>query len=257
MSMTQEAKEEVEKLIRQGNKLLAIKYLHDTFQVSLQESKMLVEALEREIQAKDSTSASTFPTVSSLQGDDRIIVENFIRQQRKIEAVKFVHKKLNLGLKEALTQVELIQKEIDPNFTPSSGGGCKKIGYRIFGFIFGFIGLLLLGVGVLLYALNAEIVKEENKTEGIVTALTGSTTVAPTFSYTWKGQVYEYASTISSSPPAFTINERVTLYVNPEKPEEVVVDTFSERWLAITIFVCIGGVFTFLSIIFFFSSRKF
>lgn len=255
MSMTQEAKEEVEKLIRKGNKLLAIKYLHDTFQVSLQEGKMLVEALESEILAKDSTSA--FRTVSSLQGDDRMIVENFIRQQRKIEAVKYVHKKLNLGLKESLTQVELIQKEIDPNFTPSSGSGCKAGGFRILGFIFGFIGLLLLGVGILLYAINAEIVREENKTEGIVTAFTGSHTVAPTFSYTWKGQAYEYVSSISSSPPAFTINERVTLYVDPEKPEEVVVDTFSERWLAITIFVCIGGVFTFLSIIFFFSSRKF
>lgn len=255
MSMTQEAREEVEKLIRQGNKLLAIKYLHDTFHVSLQEGKMLVEALENEIQAKDG--ASKLHSFSSLEGDDRIIIENFIRQKKKIEAVKYVHKKFNLGLKESVLQVELIQKEIDPHFVPSTGSGCKAGMLCIFGFIFGFVGLLLLGVGILLYAINAEIVKDENKTEGIVTALSGSGTVAPTFSYTWKGQSYEYVSTLASSPPAFDLHERVALYVNPEKPEEIVVDTFSERWLAITIFVCIGGVFTFLSIIFFFSSRKF
>ena len=47
--MTSEAKKEVESLLQAGQKIRAIKYLNDTFNISLQDSKVLVEALEQEM----------------------------------------------------------------------------------------------------------------------------------------------------------------------------------------------------------------
>lgn len=257
MSMSREAKEEASRLIRQGNKLQAVKYLHDTFSISLADAKALVDALAAEIGNGPTVSSAVSSTpFTSLTLEDKSTIEDLLRQNKKIEAVKYLHTKFNLGLKGALTHVEIIQKEIDPNFVPSRGGCALNI-FRIVAFSFGFIGMLLLGIGLLIYYLDAAVVKEENKTRGVVTGLIGSNTLAPTITYSWNGKSYTYQSTLYSNPPAFEINEEVMLYVNPQKPEEVVIDTFSERWLAIVILSAIGGVFVFLSIIFLFNSRKF
>lgn len=254
--MTHEAREEVARLIRQGNKLQAIKYLHDTFDISLADGKALVEALENELGLTNATSTPA-QVFTSLQGEDRMTVQRLLQDGKKIEAIKYVHSKSKLGLKESMTQVEIIQQEIDPTFIPSKKSGCALSLFRVLGFVFAFIGMVLLGLGLIIYWLDAAIVKEENKTEGIVIELTGKGTVAPVFEYTWRGEQRTYKSSVYSNPPAFEINERATLYINPENPDEVIVDTFSERWLAVTILSGIGGIFTFLGIIFFFTSRKF
>jgi len=256
MSITQEAREEVERLIRQGNKLQAIKYLHDTFSISLADAKLLVDTLASELGLSHSNTTESIP-FTGLHGEDRMTVQQLLQSGNKIEAIKFVQGKFKLGLKESMTQVEIIQQEIDPTFRPSKRNGCAVGLFRVFGFLFAFVGIVLLGFAAIVYGLDASIVKDENKTEGVVIELTGDDTMAPIIAYNWKGQSLTYKSTLYSNPPDFVLHERVALYVNPEKPEEVIVDTFSERWLGIVILAVIGGVFTFLSIIFFFTSRKF
>src|SRR5688572_3231247 len=107
MSMNQEAREEVERLIRQGNKLQAIKYLHDTFDISLADAKRLVDALANELALANSSQAENNPFTeqqSELQGEDRMIVQRLLQEGKKMEAIKYVRAKRNLGLKEAMTQ---------------------------------------------------------------------------------------------------------------------------------------------------------
>ena len=52
------------------------------------------------------------------------------------------------------------------------------------------------------------------------------------------------------------IGERVVLFVRKENPNDVIIDTFLERWLVITIVGAIGAVFVFVMILLIIISRK-
>src|SRR5690349_10171801 len=115
MSITTEAKNEVERLIRQGQKLMAIKYLCDTFNISLPEAKMLVEAVEKEQSSNGSfTQPASFQ--AGLSNIARAEVISLLMANKKIEAVKKVKTELGIGLKEALDVVEEIEKGVNPNY---------------------------------------------------------------------------------------------------------------------------------------------
>lgn len=267
MSMSQEARKEAERLLRNGQKIEALKYLADTYGVSLQESKLLVEALELELFSKPSTQLlaeepnmqeeASHEDADFFEDDDRKEIEHLLRAKNKIEAVKWLKEKRDLGLKEALRRVEIIEREINPN-APQAGKGCATNIFLLVGGIFSLVGLILLGIGGLIYALDADIVQEPNKAQGVVTDLLRNGNMsAPVITYTWQGKEYKYESNSYTSPSAFDYNEAVTLYVNPENPNEVVIDTFSERWLAIVILGGIGIVFAGMGLIFVFVSRRF
>lgn len=266
MSMSQKARREAERLLRNGQKIEALKYLADTYGVSLQESKLLVEALELELYNKPEAQPvpevpEEEPSVTEDQNffedDDRKEIEHLLRTKSKIDAVKWLKVKRDLGLKEALTRVQIIEREINPN-APQAGKGCATNIFLLVGSIFSLVGLLLLGIGGLIYYLDADIVQEQNKSQGVVTDLLHNGNMsAPVITYTWQGKEYQYKSSSYTSPSAFDYNEVVTLYVNPKNPNEVVIDTFSERWLAIVILGGIGIVFAGMGLIFVFVSRRF
>jgi hypothetical protein len=78
----------------------------------------------------------------------------------------------------------------------------------------------------------------------------------PVISYNWEGRELTYAGNAYTNPPAFERGERVELYVNPNEPEDVWVNSFSERWLAMTIVGGIGVVFLgFLALFHYVSER--
>ncbi len=58
--MSSEARKEVERFLLEGKKIAAIRYLADTYDFSLQESTLLVDALEKELQP-DRDNADTSP----------------------------------------------------------------------------------------------------------------------------------------------------------------------------------------------------
>lgn len=131
MSMTQEVREEVEKLVRRGQKLQAIQYLRETFDVSLDEAKQLVEALEKEISPAAAATAD-------LNEEDKNFLEGLLRDNKKIDGVKFVRDKTGLGLKESLQVVEEIERKVNPDFVafkPGCMGNLVKV--------VAFIGLIL------------------------------------------------------------------------------------------------------------------
>lgn len=252
MSMTHEARQEVERLLRSGQKIQALKYLSDTYGVTLQEGKLLLETLENELQAMPATSPSEIEQPEVFEGDYRKEIEHLLRDNKKLEAVKWLKTKYDLGLKEALDRVEIIEREINPTAKPV-GSGCALNVFRLVGSIFSLVGFILLGVGFLIYYVDKDIVQEQNKSHGIVTDLLHSGNMsAPVITYTWQGKEYQYESNSYTSPSAFDYNEAVVLYVNPANPQEIVIDTFSERWLAITILGGLGIVFAGMGLIFVF-----
>lgn len=253
-SLTREAQQEVERLIREGHKLQAIKYIHDTFSVSLSDAKLLVDAAEREMTTASAPLAST---TTSLADSSDAEVERLLRAHKKIEAVKYVHTLQRTGLKEALRRVEEVQRRIDPNFAASHSR--KNTSSRLIVLLFGLIGVLLFGIAGVIFYLQQNVIDKGATAEGVVVSLRQDSegTYAPVIVYRWNEQEYTYVSTTYTNPPAYEENEHVTLFLNPDDPGDIVIDSFSERWLAIVIVGGIGTVFTFFSILFLFVFRKF
>lgn len=53
---------------------------------------------------------------------------------------------------------------------------------------------------------------------------------SPVFQYEFEGQTYVYQSTISSSSQGYQLNENVDILINPKDPNNIIVNTFAERW---------------------------
>lgn len=259
MSITAEAKKEVERLLRGGQKIQAIKYLRDTFDIALPESKLLVEALEKEL-ASPSINSPAENAGTALSGDLKAEVTRLLQAGKKIEAVKYVKTDLRTGLKEALAFVEEVEREINPDAVPANMklGGCFGGGFRIVGWVFGSIGLLFMLVAGIIYYLQLKTIEKSDQVTGIVVDFQSSGSgSSPVIAYEWQGQKRQYHSSTSSNPPAYEMNEEVPMYVNHDNPADVIVDTFTDRWLLMAIFGGLGSFFTLFSAIFMFASRKF
>lgn len=263
MALSSEAKKEVERLLKDGQKLNAIHYLHETFQISLTDANTLVEVVEQEQMASSPQNEFTPDLPASTTALDGKLKEDVIRllqANQKLDAVKRVKSELHIGLKEALVMVEEVHQEIDPTqkFT-KVGGGCLSGTFTLFLLIFGFIGVSLLGIAGLIYYFQAEEIANSELMKGRVTSFHfsgDSRGSAPVISYQWGGSERFYKSNTFSTPPAYELNEEVDLYVNRNNPKEVVVDTFTDRWLVITIIGGIGFFFTVFTLALVFVSRK-
>ena len=115
---------------------------------------------------------------------------------------------------------------------------------RVFYIAFGGVGVLLLIIAVVIFYFNQRALNQYTKTEGVVirNQFNGGSS-RPIISYMWEGKELLYTGNTWTSPPAYKRGEKVDLYVNPNEPQDVWVDSFVERWLAITIVSGLGIVF--------------
>lgn len=253
MSITQEAKQEVQQLLAAGQKQLAVQYLSDTFQISEDEANVLVNALENESQSLKSST-------TILTGDIKIKVIDFLKVNKKMEAIRYVREKTGAQLKSALELVEEVEKEINPNF--KSAGGCVGGVFKLVSLFFFGVSFLLLGGAGLSYYMEEESIKKSDLIKGRVISLTpsddhdGTQTYAPVVGYEWNGKDRTYHSNMYSYPPAYEVDEEVELYVNREDPDSVYINSFSDRWLVVTILGGIGSVFLVIAIILTVVGRK-
>lgn len=114
----------------------------------------------------------------------------------------------------------------------------------VFLFTFGGVGALLLVIAAVLYFFDQQHVNQSMRVEGeVVRNQYKGSMCRPVVRYTWMGEEKLYFSNTYSNPPAFEKGERVELLVNPAEPDHVMVNSFSERFLAIIILAGIGGFF--------------
>ena len=258
MSITAEAKNEVQRLLQQQRKEEAVKYLCDTFGVSHSESQVLVEAVEKEM----SQETAPLPQSSStaLDGPLKEEVIRLLQENKKIEAVKRVKTDLNTGLKEAFVLVEEVDKATNPNYrSVNLNAGCLGNGFRAFAVIFGFIGLGFIGITGILYYLQHQTIKNSDITKGVVVdfRIGNEGGSAPVISYEIDNKKKFYYSNTYSSPPAYEMKEEVSLFVNRSDPDDVIVDTFMDRWFLMVLFGGIGSFFVLFCALFMFVGRKF
>ena len=122
--------EEIRRLLKSGNKILAIKRYREKTGVGLAEAKAAVESLE-------AGGAFTKP----VQPDNpqvTIEIVTLLSHGEKIKAIKLYREQFGVGLKEAKEAIDFIGEQ--KGIPSSSGYGC--------------LGVVLLGISVIVGMLN-------------------------------------------------------------------------------------------------------
>lgn len=234
--MSREAIKEVERFLREGRKIAAIKYLQDSHRLSLNQAKILVNALEPKTEISESINISPDEV---LKADLKALLES----GKKIEAIKKAKDTLGLRLPGAKVWVEDIEREMNSRGRPVTTDGRNSTNILLWSFTG--VGLLMMGIATYVYYNQSRFIQHSDVTKGKVVSLQNNDEdmSAPVIEYEWRGEKRVYTSSTYTSPPAFTVNEEVPVYVNRQNPDDILVDTFSERWLLTFILGCIGSLF--------------
>lgn len=180
-------------------------------------------------------------------------IYNYIDQGRKIEAIKYLTDTFNLRLRDAKRLVEEIEKERTGNVTYIKKG--DNINKRVKGsdktiktvlIVFVLAGAIMTGFAIFFAMEVDKKVSEWVASNGTVTGLQGGSEggSAPVITYEFENSVYNYQSSIYSNPPSYFVGEEVGIYINPEYPFEILINTFSEKWLLTMILGIMGVLFT-------------
>ncbi len=148
---------------------------------------------------------------------------------------------------EALVQVKRLRPAADVGFASSVVRKKQsKSGLMIAGLILTLIGGIFAAVGGAFGYKTLRFEQMGHKVEGEVVRMQHgggkSKGSKPVVAYVVSGKQYETVGTISSSPPAWKVGEKATVYYNPDDPTDAQISGFVERWLFPVIFGGIGGV---------------
>lgn len=259
--MTNEIKSEVDALLRKGDRLKAIEYLKETYQISAQDATILVEALERETGlVREDLGAVDVGTTTTLDGTLKVEVAGLLKSGRKLEAVQHVRSHLQVGMREALVIVEEVASDVTPGYVSYNPAGCLKTVIKGIGYFVMVVALMSLATALIIFLVQKNSISTSDRVNGVVNELRflDSGESAPVVIFEWKGKKRLYESTNYTNPDEYAVGEEVPLFVNREDPDNIILDTFSGRWSLIVGFGVIGFGLMLIAIVFlYFGRRKF
>lgn len=182
--------------------------------------------------------------------DNKKAIIALLKEGRRTDAGIYIQRQFDVTPKQAEQLLQILESEIRQQKHAGSAysKGCHIKILQFFMIITGLIGsIFLLATLITWYSANHYADKAVRIT-GKVVALqpeTDGNSVAAVVEYTFNGEVKYYQSNFFSNPPAYNLQEEVTLLVNPDNPEEVVIDSFSERYSAAFFF----GLFSFMPLL--------
>jgi hypothetical protein len=257
VSLTNEIKLEVLRLIRDGSKSGAVDYLMKALGLGRSEALTLVDAAEIESRLQHQALANP-DDESVLPSKLAVAVKALLANDKKIEAVKLVREKLHVSLQEALKRVEALDMIDTPGAVPSSQADSGRDPFNLMGKIFAAVGILLTCVMLFIFYLKQNtIAKSQRETGYVIDFDYSGNSSAPRIEYQWNGVRHKFQSNVYTTPPAYRLGEKVELFINKEDPSDVVINSFTGRWLAVMIVGGIGLFFFAFGILFIFISGKF
>ena len=105
----------------------------------------------------------------------------------------------------------------DVTIEGSMGRGVK-VGAIIFS-VFAAAGLIFVIVSLLKKISKCNVELEAEISDISTKDMNGTTTYAPVYSYYYEGQAYEQTSGVYVNTPGYRVGEKVTIHINPNKPE--------------------------------------
>lgn len=178
-------------------------------------------------------------------------LKKLIRSGNRIEAVKYARETFNVSLQNAVRLVNSVDQELNPgkkiNLNSFSQDGRIT---KIVSYVFGGLGALFLGISILLFYFDQRAINTYIKTSGIVVANrvdmdsdSEGYAYAPEVAFQWEGTEKIYQSSTYTNPPSIEVGASVNLYVNPNDPSDVIIDSFGQRFVAILVFGGLGAAF--------------
>jgi len=193
----------------------------------------------------------------TLTPDQKAEASRLIAEGRQLEAVRYFREVLGIDLKQALALAEKLEQEMGG---PTAGIAQRvathmrsgsSIG-RLVGKIFMTVGLIMAAVAAYLIYSNQQFERHARSVNGkvvdyqsyISTDSDGSSTMyTPVFEYRFNGKTYTHVNTSSSSSQEFEVGETVEIWVDPQYPEKVLVNSFMDKWFVPMILGIMGFFF--------------
>ena len=114
------------------------------------------------------------------------------------------------------------------------------------------LGLIFLGIGIVFLVIASligyfqqEFIDNSRTTEGRVVQMVGRMKKAPVVRFSLpNGESITFQSSISSNPPRYAVEEKVTVRYDLENPADAAIVGWIEAWLLVSIMGGFGAVFT-------------
>ena len=180
-----------------------------------------------------------------------------------LEAVRYFQQVLNIDAEQALALAEKLKEEVDAEDSvdmkefEQQHEKLKESGAnvgRIVGTIFMSVGMVMLAVVFYLIYSHQQFEKSAKVVKATMTAYqsyesrddNGNTTTmfTPVFEYEFKGKAYTHVSTTSSSSKDYEIGEKIDVLVNPDDPQDVLINSFMGKWFLPLLLGIMGALFT-------------
>lgn len=116
-------------------------------------------------------------------------------------------------------------------------------------YVFSLVGLTMLAGAFYAYKSTKTFLETATRTEGTVIELVrtrsdGSDMYKPVVHFVSQGgKTIEFTSSTSSSPPSYSVDEKVEVFYDPAKPEHAEINSFFELWGVSAIFGGLGAIF--------------
>jgi hypothetical protein len=169
-------------------------------------------------------------------------VRNLLKEGKRILAIKYLSTHFALGLKDAKKMADLIERDIIADggeIGAAKDRSIPDLSGCFIGKLFKIISLVFFGIAIYFLVDDFQLISNAKEVIGTVV----SNPSKPIFEYHLDGEKFNYEATVSSNPPSYYIGEEVSMFVNPNQPDEVLINTFTDRWLVTVILGSMGFVF--------------
>jgi hypothetical protein len=193
-----------------------------------------------------------------------LTVRELLRTSQRNKAVQYLSEQLAISLEDAEKLVTAVEFEIaterqQQDQTVEKAGnfllGCGSIVFKIIGVGFAICSFACILAAIVIYFVFN--IPNAVSVEGKVTEFhTNDTGTAPIIEFIWQGETKNYKSQTYSEPNPYTLGQPVTLLVNQENPDEAIIDSFDERWMAISVLGGTGLFMLLLTIVLFTIGKK-
>lgn len=242
-----ESQNKVKEFLQRGQKMEAIQFLCKEHKLSLLDAKQWVSYLAGETtQIPGAQTSKVSPALM------RARVEDLLRSNNKIQAVKLVMDEYQISLKQAKELVDAADTRSGFSL-PKSPAGIVFILFAGLGTLFMLLSMYWLWTD---YQFTSKAVPTSGQVIDLYYGMGSGSGAAPVIEYTWKGTKMTYQGSTYSNPPAVEIGEQVELFINPDNPKDVVINLISERYILIFVFGFIGFVFSMIGYLGVWMGRK-
>ena len=163
-------------------------------------------------------------------------IKVLIYENKKDEAEDVLTAEAGLSPDEAISYIE----RMSDSLASTSVEKDKPKSNKTAAFVVMGIGLVMWGLAVYFFIEKNSQLASSYLTTGVVVDYIVGDGLEPVIAYEIDATQYRYTSNIYSTPAPYELNETVEIYVSQDDPNSIIINSFSNKWLIVTIFASFG-----------------